>query len=187
MKRLFHSANREFDKHSSQPPCPCHFVDHTKGNVTGIEGHLALILVKIHLPRKPLCPGDPIPMSGSKVRSRLVTNLQRIAQQIGAFVPNLADMLPPSLWPDSGSAVRSVQSQVTEVSQSHYVRIVDKGVGVPWGFCKHWMWSVLREFLRKEKYVLCDQSQQENLDAVKKLVQGNGWTINPRGKWQSCT
>ena len=182
VKRLFDSANREFDKHSSRPPCLCHTVDHTKGNVTCIEGHLALIPVKIHLRGKPLRPDDSIPMSGSKVRSRSLTDLQRIPHQIGASVPNLAGMLPLSLWPDSGSAVRSVQSQVTEISQSHYVRIVDKGVGMLWGFCEHWMWSVLEEFLRKEKYVPCSQSQQEISDAVKKLVQGNDWTVNPQGR-----
>ena len=55
-------------------------------------------------------------------------------------------------------------------------------MGVLWGFFKHGMWSVLEEFLRKEKDVPCDQSQPEISDAVKKLVQGNDWTVNPLGR-----
>ena len=78
---------------------------------------------------KILRPNDSIPMSGSRVWSHLLTDVQKLAEQIDASLPNLADMLPPSLWPDTRAAVRIVEAQMKAISQSHYVRIVDNGMG----------------------------------------------------------
>ena len=97
VKRLFDKANREFDKNSSQPACLCHTADCTKGDMTYIEGHLAFIPVHVNLDGQPLRPSDSVPMLGSKVQWRLLTDLQRIAQRIGVSLPNVAYMLPPSL------------------------------------------------------------------------------------------
>ena len=137
VKCLFDKANREFDKCPCRPPCLCHKADLSQGTVVHLEGHVAFIPFHATFNKKIVRPNDCIPMSGSRVRSRLLKDLQQIAQQIGASWPNLAHMLPPSLWPEIGSAVRKIEAQVTAISCSHYVRIVDKGVGVLWGFCKH--------------------------------------------------
>ena len=40
-----------------------------------------------------------------------------------------------------------------EISDHFYVRIVDKGAGELWGFCKNGLWNETEEFLRAEKYI----------------------------------
>ena len=36
-------------------------------------------------------------------------------------------MLPRSLWPETGAQLREVEQYTSKVSETHYVRIVDKG------------------------------------------------------------
>ena len=44
------------------------------------------------------------------------------------------------------------------------------------------MWGVLETFLRDEKYVERNQTQEDIAQAVKLLVQNHDWSVNPQGK-----
>ena len=46
-----------------------------------------------------------------------------------------------------------VQDRASELCEHFYIRIVDKGAGEMWGFCRQWMWDAVEEFLKKEKYI----------------------------------
>ena len=45
-----------------------------------------------------------------------------------------------------------VRCYAVVVCHSHYPRIINKGVGVMWAFCRHWVWGVLQQFLESEGY-----------------------------------
>ena len=182
VKRVFDKQCKQFDCAPSQPPCMCsNLADHPSCRI--IEGHVALIPVTLRdMKSQPLRPNDSLPLTGSKVRTKLFRDLEQIAKQINATLPNLHEALPPTLWPENGSLYRHVQTEAKHISSSHYVRIVDKGVGVMWGFCKHWMWSVLMEFLQKEKYVQCHESAASVQQRVSDLVMARDWQKNPMGK-----
>ena len=57
---------------------------------------------------------------------------------------------PPSLFPEDGSLHRHVQGIARKVSQHAAVRVVDKGPGPLWGFCRAWAWDALQEFLSQQ-------------------------------------
>ena len=51
-----------------------------------------------------------------------------------------------------------------------------------WGFCKHWMWGVLEEFLKKEGYIKCTNAPETVAATVRKAIHANGWEDNPNGR-----
>ena len=51
-----------------------------------------------------------------------------------------------------------------------------------WGFCKHWMWGVLEEYLRKEGYIKCTDAPETVTATVRKAIRANGWEDNPDGR-----
>ena len=56
--------------------------------------------------------------------------------------------IPP--FPETGVALRRVQAAV--ISHDFVVRVVDKGAGQLWGFCKRWVWDSAVQFLADEGY-----------------------------------
>ena len=51
-----------------------------------------------------------------------------------------------------------------------------------WGFCKHWMWGVLEEFLKKEGYIKCTDTPETMTTRVRRAIHANGWEDNPDGR-----
>ena len=183
VRSLFEKQSRKGDREAQKPQCTCASITSDHGHVIEIEGHKALIPVHVEsLDATTLRPNDPLPLKGTKVRARLFKDITKIAGQIGAEVPNLEHMLPSTLWCESGSTVRHVEQQATAICASHYVRIVDKGVGVMWGFCRQWMWDILEEFLIQEGYTRCNQSQQDITAQIRKIIQSNGWDNDQAGR-----
>ena len=183
MRSLFEKQSRKGDREAQKPQCTCASITSDHGHVTEIEGHKALIPVHVQsLDATTLRPNDSLPLKGTKVRARLFKDITKIAGQIGAEVPNLQHMLPSTLWCESRSTVRHVEQQATAICASHYVRIVDKGVGVMWGFCRQWMWDILEEFLIQEGYTKCNQSQQDITAQIQKIIQSNGWDNDQAGR-----
>ena len=183
VKRAFERASRKFDQLQSQPPCKCSQVSLNDGMTMEIEGHKALIPITVtDTTGNPLRPNDSLPLKGPKVRAQLLKGITKIADQIGATLPNLHCLLPPSLWVESGTNSRHVDAQAQHIGDSHYVRIVDKGVGVMWGFRKHWMWVVVESFLTSEGYVSTLEGQHDALKRIHNIIDKNGWDRDLAGR-----
>ena len=181
--RIFAKHSRKTDQQAFQPPCCCAHVQESQGNIMEIDGHKALLPVWVRSHDGTILrPSDTIPIKGSSVRAQLIKDLQRIAQQVGAEVPHLQRMLPPSLWSESGNTLKIIEKQASDISASHYVRIVDKGVGVLWGFCKHWMWTVLHKFLVQEGYTACHDTPAQVTARIKSIIDSNNWESDPVGR-----
>ena len=90
--------------------------------------------------------------------------------------------LPHSLWPETGSPLHTTRLFAAVVSESHYVRIVDKGVGVMWAFCKHRVCSVLDEFLMAEGYVASSLSAPQALSYIRSEIEKRGWSADSSGQ-----
>ena len=137
VRRVFEQHARRFDKLGDRPPCKCHTAPVFPGVSTIIDGHIAYTPLWVPASNTYARPNDPLPLRGSSVRTQLLSNLRKMAEQIGASLPPLELMLPDSLWPESSRVLTQVRRFAKSVCQSHYVRIVDKGVGVLWAFCRH--------------------------------------------------
>ena len=176
VKRVFERHNRKIRQLSLQPPYLCDSIKDCHGQVPEIDGHKAPILVRVRsLNCIDLCPNDLLPLKGSKIGARLINDLCKIAQQVGADIPSPQIMLPPSLWSESGSKMKHLGQQASQICSSRYVRIVDQGVGVLWGFCRHWMWEVLHLFLGQEEYMECNHSQIAITTRIRGIIEKNGW------------
>ena len=67
-------------------------------------------------------------------------------------------------------------------SADFYTGIVDKGAGVLWGFCKHWVWHQVAEFLTKGGYQAVQGSAHDFMLKVAQLVEELGWARSKRAK-----
>ena len=114
--------------------------------------------------------------------SAAVSALNRFASQVGGTVPNLDTMLPRDLFGERGALLHKVRSTVEELSEHMYVRIVDKGAGVLWAFCKHWLWKQTEQFLVKEQYSTCAETPDAVRQATAALICERGWNANPRAR-----
>ena len=65
---------------------------------------------------------------------------------------------------------------------SLYIRIVDKGVGRLWSFCKWLAWGDLQSFLGDEGYVGCSWVANSVIADIKQVVICNNWSPNPNAK-----
>ena len=105
-----------------------------------------------------------------------------MADQIGASLPLLELMLPDSLWPEIGHKLTQVRKFAKSVYESHYVRIVDKGVGVLWAFCRHWVWGVIQQFLKSEGYTPSPKTLPQAMAFVSAELDARGWDRNTAGQ-----
>ena len=100
----------------------------------------------------------------------------------GASLPPLELMLPDSLWPETGHKLTQVRKFAKSVCQSHYVRIVDKGVGVLWAFCRHWVWGIIQQFLKSEGYTPSPKTLPQAMAFVSAELDAGGWDRNTAGQ-----
>ena len=178
MKQIFASHASRFDKTAVWPVCRCHNTPPLPGSRQIIQGHVAYTPHLLPCEGTYLRPNDPLPLKGSKVRAQLIKGLTKCADQLGANLPPLHLHLPHSLWPETGSALHTTRLFAVVVSESHYVRIVDKGIGVMWAFCKHWVWSVLDEFLTAEGYVSSSLSVPQALAYIRSEIKKLRWSAD---------
>ena len=61
------------------------------------------------------------------------------------------------------------------MSADFYVRIVDKGAGVLWGFCKQWVWLQVAKFLTKGGYQQVPGTANDFVVQGGKLTEELGW------------
>ena len=182
VRRVFEQQARRFDKLGDQPPCKCLTATKFPGVSTVIDGHVAYTPLWVPTSDIYARPNDPLPLRGSSVRSQLLSDLKKMADQIGASLPLLELMLPDSLWPETGHKLTQVRKFAKSVCQSHYVRIVDKGVGVLWAFCRHWVWGIIQQFLKSEGYTPSPKTLPQAMAFVSAELDARGWDRNTAGQ-----
>ena len=153
---VFDRAAKKADLGTTRPKCCCHMQRdrlESIGQVCEAQGHLAIVPVRIKTrDGQVLRPRDGLPINGLKARDVTCKAIQAFAKQVKGTMPDLHTSLPASLFPESGADLKYVQTVVTDLSCMLYVRIVDKGPGELWGFCRAWAWDVVHDFLIKEGY-----------------------------------
>jgi hypothetical protein len=86
------------------------------------------------------------------------------------------------MWPESREALASVSKQAETICSSLYARIVDRGVGHMWGFCKSWAWDQLEAFLKDEGYTATPDTPNAISQSLKQRIGNQRWYVNPQGR-----
>ena len=181
----FSRKARAAETRQSQGACTCGQLRDPEqfGAVRWIDGHLALIPVQIQdLKGVALRPRDPLPVTGRRARRCAVRALSTFADQVQGKLPDLDVYLPDFLFPERGNLLFSVRRKVETIADHLVVRIVDKGTGELWGFCRHWLWKTTEEFLRKENYIPSDATPEQVTSEIAKLVSSKGWNTNSKAR-----
>jgi hypothetical protein len=180
VQRLIQKPAKQFDASPSRPKCACHRIAHLATHMP--DGHCAVIPVQFSLPSGTrVRPKDPLPIPGHEARAAAIKCLQAFGKQVHSTVADVPQLIPAHHFAEPGRDLQFVREQVLTLSQSLYIRIVDKGVGQVWGFCKWWVWGVLESFVRAEGYVTSSASPSDVKSKILKLVEQNGWDGNPQG------
>ena len=153
---VFDRSARNADLQASESVCHCHEMEpvlRRYGAVCDTEGHLPLVSIHVWTPSgRDLRPRNPLPINGLKAREIAIKAIHAFAKQVNGTVLDLSSSLPTCLFPETGADLKYVQSVVRETSGVIYVRIVDKGPGELWGFCRAWVWDIVWQFLETEGY-----------------------------------
>ena len=105
-----------------------------------------------------------------------------MCEQLNVSPPDFTTALPDKLWGETGSNLQFFKAQADHLCSSLYIRIVDKGVGMLWGFCRHWAWQRTHEFMVEEGYRAYSRPPHKVIDTLKKEIHKQGWEINTKGK-----
>ena len=186
VQSIFSKQATKMDWASQPPPCTCSrdiAIAQQYGTVTDTEGHIALVRVSVYdVQGRTLRPKDSLPMRGTYMPKEAVKAIEAFATEVGGKYPYLDTELPPSLFPCTGDTLKRVQQASKKLSVDFYVRIVDKGAGVLWGFCKHGVWLQVAEFLTKGGYQRVPRTASDFVMQVGKLAAELGWARSERAK-----
>ena len=176
VRRVFDRAARQHDKQPTRPPCTCHLANDIPGTHIIIHGHLALIPIAIPFPDGSVArPNEPSPSPVIKfVNACSRTSPQWQPKSLLLFPP-LHRLLPPSLWPESGTRLHCISNYAARIIKHFYVHIVDKGAGVLSAFCRHWVWGVLESFLQVKGYVELPLTPRAATEAIRNDLLCRGW------------
>ena len=97
-------------------------------------------------------------------------------------VPLLDILLPPSLFPESGTLLRQLRRLSKFLASFQYTRIVDKGSGELRGFCSAWVWEKVTEFMINEKFHDTGWTQDQWTRAIGDAVSDMELERNKHGK-----
>ena len=141
--KIFQKHPRAFGELTHPPDCRYgKDYDHIWGEA-GVHitsgGHRILIPVSLSKVCTTLRPKDPIPVPGSTSRKEAIDQLGRVAQALGVKAPDPDVYLPSRVFQCNGEELRATRKFAEELSSVAYVRIVDKGPGLLWGFCKRFI------------------------------------------------
>ena len=81
-----------------------------------------------------------------------------------------------------GDKLRAIRAFAERLTSVVYVRIVDKGPGLLWGFCKKFVWDALLEFMTAKGYVRDSCSVKEYTTKIREMVQSKQWSLNQNGE-----
>ena len=126
-------------------------------------------------------PKGSLPIPGDQARSKEMHSLLALGKQLPTPASHLPSV-PLSVFPETGSELQYVCAQVKQLTSYLYIRIVDKGAGQIWGFCKWWVWRVLESFVRSEGYVPSSASTADTKAKILALVESHGWDNSPQGR-----
>ena len=116
-----------------------------------VDGHVALIPVALNVGgHGGLRPNDPVPVPGREAREKAISGITTFCTHLNVPVPPLDILLPPSLFPESGTLLRQLRRLSKFLASFQYIRIVDKGFGELWGFCSAWVWEKVTEFMTNQ-------------------------------------
>ena len=155
------------------------------GDVTRVQGHFCLLPLRIDHLDTTLRANDPLPCNGDLSRKGAIKSLHQLAAVLG--VPPLFDdhvslLLPRSEFSEGGELRRRVQMLARDLSQVAVVRIVDKGPGQMWGFCRQWAWDELQNFLVQQGYTRESRDMPEVLRDLHTAISANNWALGTKGK-----
>ena len=184
-EKTFAKLARARDNENSRGCCTCHQVctPPVHGTLRMVEGHVALMPVNIQdTEGRVLWPRDPLPVPGKTARRLAVQAVNKFAKQVDGIVLALEVYIPRTVFQETGKLLRQACCEAQLISEHCYVRVVDKGSGELWGFCKWWLWGVVEEFLRTEGYIPVQADADTVRQEVADLISEKGWGLNHKGR-----
>ena len=108
VRSLFQSHAMSQSRLKTQPACRCaQFSSRAAefGRVIDIDGHAALLPVNFGMGgHEALRPNDPVPVLGARARAKAIEGITDFCKHLQTPVPPLEQLLPPSLFPESGNS-----------------------------------------------------------------------------------
>ena len=183
VRRVLQKRATRADANTERPACTCHTISASTPGYRLIDGHVALVPITVFYADGGVArPNNPLPLPGWVAKSQAVKAILKICSDPQLPCPNLPDALPRNLWPQSGDMLAYVRERANFVCESLYVKIVDKGVGVMWGFCEWWAWGQLQDFLDPEGYKDCSVTAPAIKSALQSTITKAGWECNLKGR-----
>ena len=124
----------------------------------------------------------PVPGHGAQAREKAISGIKSFCTHLHVPVPPLDNLLPNSLFPETGTLLRQLRRLSTFLASFQYIRIVDKGSGELWGFCFAWISEKVNEFMINEKFDHTGWTQNEWAHAIGDAISGMELERNKRGK-----
>ena len=147
-----------------------------------IDGHAALLRVNFGVGgHGSLRPNDPVPVPGARARAKAIEGITDLCKHLQTPVPLLDQLLPPSLFPESGNPPSQLRHLSKFLEKLQYIRVMDKGAGEMWGFCSAWLWDRVQEFMRNETFVPAGSTQAQR--KISKAVRDMNLQRNPKGRF----
>ena len=186
VRSVFQGKTMRQSRLECKPQCHCSTFQEgapEHRTVQHIDGHVALLPLHLGVGgHSNLRPNDPVPVPGSATREKVVAGITEFAKHLSAQLPPLDTLLPPSLFPESGTLLRQLQKLSAFLSKYQYIRIVDKGAGELWGFCSAWVRDKVTEFMITEKFPDTQWSQEQWDTNVATTIQEMQLQRNQQGK-----
>ena len=181
VRRAFESTANKQALQTGKPPCTCTPdvlpIWEAAGTVGRIRGHFFLLPVALLHNGVTLCSTDPLPLPSNKCHQAALSSLRKLAKTLD--VPPLSHAylqkhLPATWFTESGELRQRVR-QVTAALAPHAVtRVVDKGPGTLWGFCRAWAWDELQHFMNQQGYTQESQTAESIFRDIQDLANGRG-------------
>ena len=149
VRRTFERLANKHEKQTQRPDCL--YTTHTLtrwqqcGTVANVDGHYALLPVRIEHQGARLRATDPLPCLGSRSRTQAVNSLAQLARTLHiqhTYTPtSIAKLLPPENWDRQPLLRHRVQNLARSLSSMACVRVADKGSTMLFAFCRQWVWD----------------------------------------------
>ena len=128
---------------------------------------------------------DPLPLPGCKLHPVAISSLNPLARALNVTplsAAYLSKHLPPTLFPEQGALRQRVRQIASALAPHAVVRLVDKGLGVMWGFCPAWALQELQSFMRQQGCHKEITSPDSIFQAIQSSAKSHAWPLNNKAR-----
>ena len=189
VRRTFESAAIRHARAPGRPPCCCtpdnFSTSRAASNVQSIRGHFCLLPIAVPHENSTLRSTDPLPLPGCKSHQAAISILNQLARALNVTCLSpayLSKHLSPTLFADPGALRQRVRQIASALAPHAVIRVVDKGPGIMWGFCRVWAWDELQSFMHQQGYHKETASPDSIFQAIQSLAKNHAWPLNNKAR-----